>query len=172
MVDSDDAENSPEVWGPLDPFLGISETSTSPCYGATDGYCDTGIILTSFLTSPSAAELCANKNASSTFPGALFSPNWWYLPSICELGSGLYANAGGSTILSCNTAVPTGISSLDGLGYLANLSTQGYWSSTEVSQSVAPSAWIQFFKLGRGGNPYFAQKNTQPSVRCVKGLTY
>jgi len=45
VVDSADAPNSPARWSPSFNNLGISETSTSPCNGATDGYCNTGVIL-------------------------------------------------------------------------------------------------------------------------------
>ena len=174
VVDSADAANSPAVWSPTPNDLGISETSTTPCNGATDGYCDTGVILNHGYTNPYAAELCAAKNNNTNFPGGTFTPNWWYLPSTCELGAGLYGNSSSSTILSCNTAVPTGIFSLYGLGYLANLSTGVYWGSTEVSSDPQLDAWVQFFAPGGGGQQdgNIGFKGYQPGVRCVQGFTY
>jgi hypothetical protein len=174
VVDNADAPNSPALWG-ADDGLGISETSTNPCNAATDGYCNTGVILQPTYTSH-AAPLCAAKNTNPSFPGGTFTPNWWYLPSLCELGNGLYGVSGGagSSIHSCNT-VPTGIFSLYGLGYLSDLNSIGnYWSSTEANISIVDFAWFRFFTISGSGYQYpLGDKNgSSYGVRCVQGFAY
>ena len=186
VVDSTDASSSSGAeWGPYSPTssgLGISETSTTPCNGATDGYCDTGVILAQSYSGTYAAGLCAAKNTSSTFPGPTFTPNWWYLPATCELAAGLYGDSSGGTISTCTSStssVSTGIFSLYGLGYLSDLATGGntsipgsYWGSTEYSGNPQNGAWFQVF-YGVGDSSQLSDtKNVQYGVRCVQGFTY
>jgi photosystem II stability/assembly factor-like uncharacterized protein len=168
VVDSVDA-NSSAPWSPTDNNLGISEISSSPssCNGATDGYCNTGVILAQGYSGSYAAEACASRNSSSSFPGATFTPNWWYLPSVCELGAGLTPDSSGNTYLSCN-GVSTGIYSLYGLGYLSDLNGY-YWSSTEWALSPQGSAQSRSFPLQVGTGSY---KSTMLGVRCVQGVAY
>lgn len=177
VVDNTNASDSTVVWSPTTDILNIAQSNTSPCSGATDGYCNTGVILSQGYSGDYAAGLCAAQNSSSSFPGGSFTPNWWYLPSVCEFGSGLFPNNNTHTIDQCD-GVATGVFSLYGLGYLTDLrgDTRFYWASTEYAHYNGDdgfSAWNHSFIVNGGGLQSGSSK-TDPllSVRCVQGLSY
>ena len=98
----------------------------------------------------------------------------WYLPSTCELGSGLYysANNGGKPFLANCENVPTGVFSLYGLGLVPVLYSGAYWSSTEQSLNHQTLAAWHYFAVGGGGYETSAVKFLAGSVRCTRAVPF
>lgn len=152
-------------WSPGGDFFdipGITENSTSPCVGNSDGACDSAQITTHYnASSPStyAAGLC-----TATISG--FSD--WYLPAICELGSD--DTAAGSGCGSAGSPLLQNMESdllLTGLG---NAPTGMYWSSTEFSGVPMVGAWADDLAVG-GSLQNFLAKTNALSVRCARAIT-
>ncbi len=107
---------------------GVTFGSSSNCYAAVDGKCNTGAI-TSFYSSDLsqnyAAAYCENKTTGGYTD--------WYLPAICELGYGDVVISGGAESCGSSTA-PLTQNVLSALGN--DVSSYLLWSSTQ-------SAYIQ-----------------------------
>ena len=132
------------------------------CNGNTDGSCDTNNIYTQYSSVTKtyyATGLCKQPLNSSgavcTVGSNCYSD--WYLPSICEMGSG-----SGCGIQNMQTnLVDTNTVSIAGL----------YWSSTEYSGLPQRLAWIQDFASSGGSGQYRYDKGFQLGVRCSRALT-
>lgn len=194
VLDNSDASNG-VIWssdgsGNYDngvAIYGISEISTtlSPnpssghimgqtaCNGPIDGSCNsnnTQIQYSAIPTSFYAEGVCYQSTNGAASSGD------WYLPSSCELTGGIYLNLTTNNFSSCSSVL-TGIVSLYNLGALGGdlqgfLSTSnGYWSSTEVSSDPQRLVWGLNAYPGGGSSPqYFFGKAGAALVRCVRAI--
>jgi hypothetical protein len=176
VVDNADAPGSPTIWSPTDAFLNLRETSftpAAPCNAPTDGYCDTQVILAQNYSGSYAAGLCAAKNGSSSLP-ASFTPGLWYLPSLCELGYGLYGVSTSEGFLPCQ-GVPTGILTLRELGFITDFTSIEHWASTQSAQNLGTSndsSWVGKGFATQGVLNFFDWVGTSYGVRCAQGIAY
>lgn len=179
VVASRDATDTLGInWGNGASFSGITETSTTPCAGGTDGACNSGVIVdyyeaNSTPTSAYAAGLCYQITSDNT--GSV-PAGTWFLPAICQLNSN--ANSDGSDSGSgCSLSTPSVYTNLVNLGFLTDLATGGssdspgnYWASTSFSSDLN-DAWVQNF--GGQNNAFTAPNSDFPlGVRCVRTLSY
>ncbi len=153
------------AWSPNNDFFdipGITETSTSPCAGNTDGACDSAQITAHYAASAPtsyAAGLCL-----ATIGG--YSD--WYLPAICELGADDSSDGSG-----CGSASSPLIQNIDSnlvQAGISNVPSGYYFSSTEWAAQPGPIAWLEQFSLG-GSFQLAAGKGNAAGVRCARSLT-
>jgi hypothetical protein len=151
-------------WSPGGDYFdipGISENSTSPCVGNSDGACDSAQITTHYnASSPStyAAGLC-----TATISG--FSD--WYLPAICEMG--FDTGSAGTGCGSISNPLIQNIESDLELTNVNNAPSGNYWTSTEISFLATNYAWGQIF--GFDEQQFGDTKNGAYAVRCARALT-
>ena len=163
VIPTSDATGSPKVWSPTNNNIsGITETSTAPpCNGATDGACNTVVIVAYYGPIPTAnyaAGLCYGITSDNT--GSV-SAGTWYLPAICQMGGTGQGAGCVSGVANIDTnLVQLGFGSLDGY----------YWSSTEYSGIPTDFAWYQDFAAG-GSNQLYDDKGYALGVRCSRALT-
>jgi hypothetical protein len=153
-------------WSPGGDFFdipGITETSTSPCVGSSDGACNSAQITTHYAGSSAstyAAGLCA-----ASISG--FSD--WYLPAICELGFDTYGAGTG-----CGAPSSPLIENIESnlvLTGINNAPSGAYWSSTEISFLATNYAWGQIFATDGSQQQFGDTKNDAYTVRCARALT-
>jgi hypothetical protein len=138
--------------------IGVDEASIAPCRGATDGACNSTVILSMYSSHPPqyyAAGLCT---------AAISGYSDWYLPSICELGT---------SVSACGVPSATDQNMQSSLvdAYGLNLLSGIYWSSTEGATAPQLDAWFHTFAPGGGAAQGMAAKNTELGTRCVRALT-
>jgi hypothetical protein len=185
-------------------ILGINDTSTplnpsptsppypsgtpayTPCYGASDGACDSSNIVSYYnfnRTSGGSAPTPLNYYAAGLCTATINSYSNWYLPAICEMDA-VNSYLG----LVC----PTGMQSMTGsLAFLigdpsagtpstscsppngTNCLTGAYWSSTQYSETNFPTiaAWYEIFNATGTHGQSVSYKLTQVGVRCSRALT-
>jgi trimeric autotransporter adhesin len=161
VLASNDASSS-ETWSTNYVNLpGITETSTAPCNGATDGACDTAQIAAYYGTPYTnyAAGLCDEITSDNS--GAV-TLGTWYLPAICELGGSGGASCASGLANVDNNLVQLGFGGLSGI----------YWSSTEYSASPSFQAWAQYFAAGGGTTQGSQVKANVFATRCARSFTY
>jgi hypothetical protein len=158
----------------------FTSASFSMCYGALDGFCNTGNILTFYneftthnrLGNGGTPKFTATSGPTTiTYYAAGLCAQMishysdWYLPAICEMGYGIGVCGNSSTPTLQNMQS----SLVDSLSLFAG----HYWSSTEVSAipQLGDTAWLQFF--GTGGLTIQSSQNKyfQLGVRCARALT-
>ena len=151
-------------WSPGGDFFdipGITETSTSPCVGNTDGACNSTQITTHYAGSSAstyAAGLC-----TASISG--FSD--WYLPAICELGFDTYGEGTG-----CGSTSSPLIQNIESDLVLTGVSSApsgAYWGSTEISSLATDYAFGQIF--GFAQQQFGNTKDASMAVRCARALT-
>ncbi|WP_288253548.1 hypothetical protein [uncultured Hydrogenophaga sp.] len=140
---------------------GLHENATAPCHAATDGACNTALIVATDGARAPAASLCD----LSTDGG--FSD--WYLPAACEQG---YDTNPGFAAQVCGVQGSPLMDNMqsrlvDG-GDLAGLSGKSYWGST--SWSISPMRSILDHRFA--ANPFKdAQAHyIENHVRCVRAF--
>jgi len=140
---------------------GLHENATAPCHAATDGACNTALIVAADGALAPAASLCD----LSTDGG--FSD--WYLPAACEQG---YDTNPGFAAQVCGVQGSPLMDNMqsrlvDG-GDLAGLSGKSYWGST--SWSISPMRSILDHRFA--ANPFKdAQAHyIESHVRCVRAF--
>lgn len=146
------------------------------CEGVNDGLCNTDNVLIYYnsydMNSPIpfsdyAAGLCYQSITGGANQGD------WYLPSGCELASGLYyTDSAPRTYINC-TPLTTGVYSIFGLGFLPNLTSMSrYWTSTEDSYGADAFVFTQRYSPGGGGGYGGYGKLNSFYTRCVRRLVY
>ena len=140
-------------WSPDNFGIGVTELSTAPpCNGASDGQCNTSLIVGYYSSTPSnsyAAGLC-----KSTINGYAD----WYLPAICEM------NSSSTVTCSAQNDIQSKLITTNIIPLNAN-----YWSSTEYAASGI--AWFSNLSTSGGGSDFFSNKNAQLVTRCARKLT-
>lgn len=156
------------IWSPSDINIpGITDTSISPpavCNGATDGQCNTGVIVGVHGTPYAnyAAGICYKIISDNS---GVVPLGTWYLPAVCQLsGAGSSANCASGL-----DNIDTNLFQLDFGGLVA---MSNYWSSTESSSSPLIRAWFAVFQSGNMTFQGTTFKGQQLLVRCARSLTF
>ncbi|HEX3849123.1 MAG TPA: hypothetical protein VHV81_17210 [Steroidobacteraceae bacterium] len=162
VLASSDASSSQAWSATYNAIGGITQTSTSPCNGATDGACDSAQIVGLYGTPYTnyAAGLCDEITSDNSGAVAMGT---WYLPSICELGA---AGQGAG----CASGAANIDTNLLQLGF-AGLSG-AYWGSTEFSGNPTIGAWVEIFQAAGGSYQDAFVKSNVFAVRCARSMTY
>lgn len=161
----------------------FSAASFNACNGRSDGFCNTGNILTfynqlithynSLGTAPftaSSGPTNATYYAAGLCSGTINSYSNWYLSAICELGyDTLNLGTGcGSSGAPTLQNMQSSLVDFNNLNLLAGI----YWSSTEVLGDSQFVVWNQFFASGGSSFQANDTKATQLAVRCSRALTF
>lgn len=147
---------------------GITDQSSIPCAGATDGLCNTGRIVSYYATPYAnyAAGGCYGivSDNSGTVPLGT-----WYLPAVCQM-------IGPSTdSLLCGSGTPNIQDNLAQYGFLGGNINRFVWSSTEDSTNPQYNAWNVAFDNSTQAVVYGVEKtnlNGSPSAWCVRSIGY